>query len=1098
VVFKLQTCFQNCTFDPAKEAGCPLGACSDLGAKLSYLENLKCCKVLTKVVDVSYNCSTNCTLDQSLADACVLGLGTGTCTGLTEEAYQNNRRCCRSRIETTSKAVNCTTACIFNDLIDAACRNRQPACTGGEQKAFEANELCCKEVTEWKPVATDCNTSCIFDQAIYDKGVNATDRDSGEYKAAMVTLSCCPVQNVIANCSTSCVYNEAINASCPFGNCRQDPELLKRFELNSKCCKVNSKTASVPYNSTSPYFFSFGCLGTPLWLLLLPAFCAPLVLYLLWWPISITVAKFLLKNKGPIHGRKRRLLAQKAYDIMNEAVQNGVAGDPHTQLFVATNIKCKTSDQNKIYTIDGHILDDPKHDKKRGHAATVMEMKKSVEEKSGIPPEQQKLVYKGTELKDGTKISDYNIPTNSTVFLNPTLRPIKIKARVKGRRRPTEFTIDADDSYSIEEVKQAIRNAKGLPLSQQQLWMHGNELQAMVGISDLGESPVLHLNPITGKMPIKVVDANGTVHEMEVKATHKIGNVKKRLEKDGVFIGEGRMVYDGIAMNDEHNLIDYDVPKGGMVFLNPMAYQMPVKLPSGELINLHVDPSFTVGNLKEALIKRGVSPEGIRLMMETPTDRRRASKAGLRAIMDMPEEETLHELGLTQYGASNEVLKPLLLNPIVVMDGQDIVPIELSPGMTVAEVKQAIFEVTKMPPAEQHIIFEPHSTVDGLKDGKKLSEYGITEEGNCTMYLNPNRMQVEVKTPSGKVEMVTVDLAEDVDALKQKLQLASKFGIPAFEQALYCNGKLLEKGDLVKNGIISGSTILLNPIMVNDGSKVLVPVDATLNNTVEELKIAFAAATGKPAGGDSLRAAFRGQVLENSRLVASYGICDHSQYRSGNAMSSNVIYVDPKPFDITVKCPDGESVTVTVDASCTTDALLDKVAVATRTPVSEVKLHYVAHGDSKVLEPGLLLSEYGIESASKLYLNPNEFRVFAKLPNNKVIVVPVHAAMTPLQVRKKAEPIARIGSLEQTIIVYGVEELEEDKCLAEYEVAADSTLRICTADTVRATGDKKWADVDAGNYFRTVNKIKVRHCTVWHDHVGPPLLCRDPSAIAPR
>jgi hypothetical protein len=36
-------------------------------------------------------------------------------------------------------------------------------------------------------------------------------------------------------------------------------------------------------------------------------------------------------------------------------------------------------------------------------------------------------------------------------------------------------------------------------------------------------------------------------------------------------------------------------------------------------MNLHVDPSFTVGNLKEALIKRGVSPEGIRLMMETPT-----------------------------------------------------------------------------------------------------------------------------------------------------------------------------------------------------------------------------------------------------------------------------------------------------------------------------------------------------------------------------------------------------------------------------------------------------------------------------------------------
>ncbi len=102
--------------------------------------------------------------------------------------------------------------------------------------------------------------------------------------------------------------------------------------------KVSTEHVEVPYNSTVGGQFSLGCLGTPLYLLLLPVFCAPLLLYLLWWPVSIMIAKFLLKNKGPIHGRKRRLLAKKAYDIMNEATQNAVAGDPRTQVFVATNI----------------------------------------------------------------------------------------------------------------------------------------------------------------------------------------------------------------------------------------------------------------------------------------------------------------------------------------------------------------------------------------------------------------------------------------------------------------------------------------------------------------------------------------------------------------------------------------------------------------------------------------------------------------------------------------------------------------------------------------------------------------------------------------
>jgi hypothetical protein len=45
-------------------------------------------------------------------------------------------------------------------------------------------------------------------------------------------------------------------------------------------------------------------------------------------------------------------------------------------------------------------------------------------------------------------------------------------------------------------------------------------------------------------------------------------------------------------------------------------------------------------------------------------------------------------------------------------------------------------------------------------------------------------------------------------ALSQaKLQLPSKFGVPAFEQQLFCNGKLLTNGDLIKNGVTSGAAL---------------------------------------------------------------------------------------------------------------------------------------------------------------------------------------------------------------------------------------------------------------------------------------------------
>lgn len=86
---------------------------------------------------------------------------------------------------------------------------------------------------------------------------------------------------------------------------------------------------------------------------------------------------------------------------------------------------------------------------------------------------------------------------------------------------------------------------------------------------------------------------------------------------------------------------------------------------------------------------------------------------------------------------------------------------------------------------------------------------------------------------------------------------------------------------------------------------------------------------------------------------------------------------------------------------------------------------------------------------------PVEFRINVKLPNKKVIVVEVSSSDLPWQVRKRAEPIACMGSLDETTLVYGVEEMEETLCLAVYEVVSDSTIRIVSKPQSQATGDEK-------------------------------------------
>jgi ubiquitin len=47
----------------------------------------------------------------------------------------------------------------------------------------------------------------------------------------------------------------------------------------------------------------------------------------------------------------------------------------------------------------------------------IEQLKQRIEEREGIPPDQQRLIFTGKQLKDGRVIADYNIHNNSTVLL---------------------------------------------------------------------------------------------------------------------------------------------------------------------------------------------------------------------------------------------------------------------------------------------------------------------------------------------------------------------------------------------------------------------------------------------------------------------------------------------------------------------------------------------------------------------------------------------------------------------------------------------------------------------------------------------------------